>query len=216
MKKERVNIYGFPHKGLRNGLGKLSLSLSNLNVNDPEEVKTTVQLARELSELLELHLNSEEEFVCPPLEAKVPGSTAHNHEDHEAMKALEHEMAAATEDLEKNPSIPAQEKAYQSVNLFIREYFRHMKEEESDMNTIIWENFTDEDILGWQGQILSKLSPEQFFKWFKYIIPALNPLEQQIMLGGFKENAPAEAYSFTINNLKPFLSSKQFNHISNI
>ena len=90
------------------------------------------------------------------------------------------------------------------------------KKEEGDMNRVIWENFSDQDILGWQGQILSKLTPDQFFKWFKYIIPALNPLEQQIMLGGFKENAPAEAYSATINGLKPFLNERQFNHIQSI
>lgn len=109
-----------------------------------------------------------------------------------------------------------QELVYQAVNKFIREYFRHMSEEETDMNKIIWANFSDEDILGWQGQILSNLTPEQFFKWFKYIIPSLSPFEQTIMLGGFKENAPAEVFSSTISNLKPFMSDKQFNHIPNI
>lgn len=99
MKKERVNIYGFPHKGLRNGLGKLSLSIAQLDINDEVEVSSVVDLAKELSELLGLHLHSEEDFVSPPLEKKVPGSTQHNHEDHEAMEALEHEMIHAIETL---------------------------------------------------------------------------------------------------------------------
>jgi hypothetical protein len=77
-----------------------------------------------------------------------------------------------------------------------------MNEEETEMNKVIWEHFTDEEVLGWQGQILSKLTPAQFFKWFKYIIPALTQLEQRIMLGGFKQNAPAEAYNGTIKNLE--------------
>lgn len=212
----RVNIYGFPHKGLRNGLGKLSFAISSLDPNNSEEVQSVLELAKELSELLGLHLHSEEEFVTPPLEEKVPGSTQHNHDDHEAMEALEHDMMDAIEALESNPNMQTQEEAYQAVNLFIREYFRHMSEEEGDMNNIIWENFSDEDILGWQGQILSKLTPDQFFKWFKYIIPALNPFEQQIMLGGFKENAPSEAYNATIQALKPFVTEKQFSHIQTI
>lgn len=214
--EQRVNIYGFPHKGLRNGLGKLSLAIGNLNTEDSEAVKEVVSLAEELSELLELHLHSEEEFVSPPLEAKVPGSTEHNHEDHEAMEALEKQMITAVKALEANPNPGTQEEAYQAINLFIREYFRHMSEEEGDMNRVIWDNFSDEDILGWQGQILSKLTPEQFFKWFKYIIPALSPFEQQIMLAGFKENAPEEAYNMTIQGLKPFVSEKQFEHIQTI
>lgn len=214
--EQRVNIYGFPHKGLRNGLGKLSLAIGNLDTNDTGAVQEVVALANELSELLGLHLHSEEDFVSPPLEAKIPGSTEHNHEDHEAMKVLEHEMVAAVQAMALNPNPATQEVAYQAVNLFIREYFRHMSEEEGDMNKVIWENFEDQDILGWQGQILSKLTPDQFFKWFKYIIPALSPFEQQIMLGGFKENAPVEAYTATIAGLEPFVTPKQFAHIQTI
>lgn len=214
--EQRVNIYGFPHKGLRNGLGKLSLAIGSLDTNNSEAVKSVVELTEELSELLGLHLHSEEDFVTPPLEAKVPGSTLHNHEDHEAMEALEQEMVEAVKELGSNPNPVSQEIAYQAVNLFIREYFRHMSEEEGDMNRVIWENFSDQDILGWQGQILSKLTPDQFFKWFKYIIPALSPFEQQIMLGGFKENAPEEAYQATIQGLKPFVSEQQFQHIQTI
>lgn len=212
----RVNIYGFPHKGLRHGLGQLSMALSKLDITDSSAIDHVVDLAEELSQLLGLHLHSEEDFVSPPLEAKVPGSTQHNHEDHEEMKSLEENMLGTVLNLKHHPSFENQEVAYQAVNLFIREYFRHMSEEEGDMNRVIWENFSDQDILGWQGQILSKLTPDQFFKWFKYIIPALNPVEQQIMLGGFKENAPAEAYSATINGLKPFLNERQFNHIQSI
>lgn len=150
----RVNIYGFPHKGLRNGLGQLSFALGNLDINDSQQLEDVVQLAGELSELLGLHLHSEEDFVTPPLEEKVPGSTKHNHEDHEAMEALEHDMFESVKKMADHPNPVTQEIAYQSVNLFIREYFRHMSEEEGDMNKVIWDNFSDDEILGWQGQIL--------------------------------------------------------------
>ena len=214
--EQRVNIYGFPHKGLRHGLGKLSLAIGNLDTNDKNAVASVVALAEELSELLGLHLHAEEDFVNPHMEAEIPGSTQHNHEDHEAMEALENEVMATIKALGYDPNPGTQEIAYQAINLFIREYFRHMSEEEVDMNKVIWENFSDQDILSWQGQILSKLSPEQFFKWFKYIIPALSPFEQHIMLGGFKSNAPSEAYQATIKGLEPFVSAKQFAHIQTI
>lgn len=216
MAQPRPNIYGFPHKGLRNGLGKLAFKLGATNVNNEQEVNEVVELAEELSVLLQLHLNAEEDYVLPPLEAKIPGSTTHNHEDHEEMERLEHEMMDAIRAMKSDPSIPALNIAYDKVNLFIREYYRHMSEEEGEMNKIIWENFTDEEILGWQGQILSKLTPEQFFSWFKYIIPSLQPHEQGIMLGGFKMNAPEEAYKGTIEGLKPFVTEAQFAHISSL
>ena len=214
--KQRVNIYGFPHKGIRYGLGQLSFKVGSLILNDPEALNVCKEIADDLSELLDLHLNSEEDFVIPPLEAKVPGCTQHNHEDHLEMQSLEHEMKAAILELVDSPNEMHLNLAYQKINHFIKEYFRHMSEEETDMNKVIWEHFEDEEILAWQGQILSKLTPAQFFKWFKYIIPALSQLEQRIMLGGFKQNAPAEAYHGTIKNLEPYLTPKQFTYISSL
>ena len=214
--EQRVNIYGFPHKGIRNGLGQLSFKVGSLILDDAEALKACKEIADDLSELLDLHLNAEEDFVSPPMEAKVPGSTEHNHEDHKEMHRLEHEMKAAIDKLVATPNQMNLNTTYDKINHFIKEYFRHMSEEETDMNKVIWEHFSDEEVLGWQGQILSKLTPAQFFKWFKYIIPALSQLEQKIMLGGFKQNAPAEAYNQTIKNLEPFLSPKQFTFISSL
>jgi hypothetical protein len=212
----RVNIYGFPHKGIRNGLGKLSFLIGKLNLENTTELEKVSEISKDLKELLSLHLHSEENHVLTNLEAKVPGSTTHNHEDHEKMEQLEHEMSDAIELLLEHKDMPHLVNAYNKVNYFIREYFRHMDEEEQEINQVIWDNFNDGEILEWQGKILSELTPEQFFKWFKYIIPSLTPFEQQIMLGGFKENAPAEAYNHTIAGLESYVTQDQFTFIKSI
>jgi len=214
--KNRVNIYGFPHKGLRNALGQLSLKAGAVNISNEHELEELKILGNEVSELLNLHLKAEEEFVLPPLESKVPGSTDGNHQDHLEMERLEDEMVNKLNALVKTPDIPAANDLYNQVNLFIREYYRHMNDEEDQMNKIIWEHFNDPEILEWQGKILAKLTPEQFFKWFKFIIPALLPEEQIIMLSGFKQNAPSQVYESTIHKLKPYLTENQLIHIQSI
>lgn len=213
---QRVNVYGFPHKGIRFGLGQLSFKVGSLIFDDREALKVCKEIADDLSELLDLHLHAEEDFVLQPLEARVPGSTQHNHEDHLEMEKLEHDMNDSICKLVEAPNEMHLNIAYDKINNFIKEYFRHMSEEETDLNKVLWGHFSDEEILGMQGQILAKLTPEQFFKWFKYIIPSLSQLEQSIMLGGFKENAPAEAYNGTIENLKPYLTPNQFAYISSL
>ena len=214
--KPRVNIYGFPHKGIRYGLGQLSFKVGSLIFDDSEALKACKEIAGDLSELLDLHLHSEEDFVLKPLEAKVPGSTQHNHEDHMEMERLEHDMNDSIRKLVDAPDEMLMNMAYEKINNFIKEYFRHMSEEETDMNKVLWDHFTDEEILGMQGQILAQLTPDQFFKWFKYIIPSLSQFEQSLMLGGFKDNAPAEAYNGTIKNLEPYLTPNQFAYISSL
>ena len=213
---QRVNIYGFPHKWLRNALGKLSFNLGKLDVSSEEQIQEIKLLSNEVSELLKLHLHSEEKHVLVPLKEKDPKIADHNHEDHLKMERLEDQMMFSIHQLIDSPDIGIAIKSYQETNLFIREYFRHMDEEENEINEIIWSHFSDEEILEWQGKILSELTPDQFFSWFKYIIPALHPLEQSIMLGGFKQNAPDEVYQGTIHGLKPFITEQQFEYISNI
>ena len=163
-----------------------------------------------------MHLHSEEDFVLQPLEAKVPGSTQHNHDDHMEMERLEHDMNNSIRKLVDAPNEMHMNIAYDKINNFIKEYFRHMSEEETDINKVLWDHFSDEEILSMQGQILAKLTPDQFFKWFKYIIPSLSQFEQSLMLGGFKGNAPAEAYNGTIKNLEPYLTPTQFAYISSL
>ncbi len=70
-----------------------------------------------------------------------------------------------------------------------------MADEEDGINQVIWDAFSDEEILSWQSQIMDKLTPEQKMLWFRFIIPALNPSERQMMLGGVRESVPAEAYA---------------------
>ncbi|MEJ2104390.1 MAG: hemerythrin domain-containing protein [Ignavibacteriaceae bacterium] len=212
----RVNIYGFPHKGIRYGLGQLSFKVGSLIFDDIDSLNACKEIADDFSELLDLHLHAEEDFVLQPLEARVPGSTQHNREDHLEMERLEHDMNDSIRQLVEAPNEMHLNIAYDKINNFIIEYFRHMSEEETIINKVLWDNFTDQEILGMQGQILAKLTPDQFFKWFKYIIPSLSQFEQSIMLGGFKENAPTEAYNITIKNLEPYLTPNQFAYISSL
>lgn len=214
--EQRVNIYGFAHKGIRNGLGQLSFKVGSLIFDDSDSLNSCKEIADDLSELLDLHLHAEEDFILQPLEARVPGSTQHNHEDHLEMERLEHHMNDSISKLVGDPNQMHLNIAYDNINNFIKEYFRHMSEEETEINKVLWDNFSDEEILGMQGPIFIKLTPDQFFKWFKYIIPALSQLEQSIMLGGFKANVPTEAYNAIIKNLEPYLTPNQFAYISSL
>jgi len=213
---QRANIYGFPHKGIRKGLGELSFKIGSLILDDDQELNSCQQLLIDITNLLDLHLNLEENYINPPIEEKVRGSTQHNVEDHIEMHRLEHEMKTAVEQLVKDPNPMKVGLAYGKTNHFIKEYYRHMEEEETGMNKVIWEHFSDEEVLGWQGKILSSMTSDELFLLLKFVVPALSPFEQSLLLGGFKKNTPAEAYSNTIKKLETYLSSKQMQHIKSL
>lgn len=209
MSQPRANIYGFPHKGLRIALSQLSMLSGNTDYSNADSLKKLKNLSVELVTLLDLHLHSEEDVVLPALEAKMPGSTSENVEEHEQLEkevqAFDKQLTDITVD--SAPNSGAQ--FYEAVYNFHSKYIAHMAMEESDINPLIWANFTDEEIMAWHGQVMSTLTPDQIMLWFKYIVPALNPFERGMIMGGFKENAPAEFLDKVLDMLKEYMSEKE-------
>ncbi len=209
MSQPRANIYGFPHKGLRIALSQLSMLSGNTDYSNAESLEKLKTLSVELITLLDLHLHSEEDVVLPALEVKMPGSTSENVEEHEQ---LEQEVQAFDQQL-KNITVDSAPTAgaefYKAVYNFHSKYIAHMAMEESEINPLIWANFTDEEIMAWHGQVMSTLTPDQIMMWFKYIVPALNPFERSIIMGGFKENAPAEFFGQVLNMLKEYMPENE-------
>lgn len=209
MNQPRMNIYGFPHKGLRLALSKLALLSGSTDYTDSDCLSTLKGLTSEIVDLLHLHVHSEESVVLPALEEKVSGSTATNLEEH---KVLENEISEFVKQLESitvGSSPVSGAKFYESIFKFYSNYINHMAMEEKDVNCLIWENFTDEEIMSWHEKIMSTLTPNQISTWIKYIVPALNPFERTIILSGFKANAPLEFFDSIIGMLKEYMTEME-------
>lgn len=209
MTAPRVNIYGFPHKGLRNGLSQLLFQVSKTDITNEASVAELKTLGQQMVTLLTLHQEAEDSIVLVDLESRVPGSTKHNHDEHERLHTMVEAIGSQLDALEVGGSPAATARLLYTVSEFMSEYFKHMDEEEHEINQAIWDAFTDHEIMGWQPKIMDKLTPEQKMLWFRFIIPALNPMERQIMMGGMRESVPAEVYAGVINFLKDYMSEEE-------
>lgn len=190
MNQPRMNVYGFPHKGLRNGFSQVSMAAGTANPSDPASLESLKTLSDELFTLLEHHSHAEESVVLPALEAKLAGSTADNLAEHERLEAEIARIKEMLNDIEPGSPPGALAGFYGAFSNFHAEYLAHMAMEEGKMLPLIWDNFSDEELMKQHGRIMASFAPEQILMWFKYIVPALNPVERGIILGGFKVNAP--------------------------
>lgn len=209
MTQPRMNLYGFPHKGLRNAISQFSLAAGSANFSDPGSLGALTEIAAEVFMLLELHAHSEESVVLPALEAKVPGSTADNIAEH---VQLENEIDALVKQFEgiaRNPKPGADARFYANLANFHSRYLAHMAMEEDKMNELIWANFTDEELMVLHGQVMAALRPEQVLIWFKYIVPALNQFERTVIMGGLKANAPAPFFESALAMLSGVMSADE-------
>ena len=139
-------------------------------------------------------------------------------EEHELLESAVDQIGDFVKKLTAGDS-PAEGSQFSSMlNGFQAKYLDHMAMEESKMNSLIWSHFTDEELMdlvgtpaiGVHGAIMSKLAPEQIVLWFKYIVPALNPMERNIILSGFKANAPEEFVNRVLGVIREEMPASSF------
>ncbi|MCF7806939.1 MAG: hemerythrin domain-containing protein [Candidatus Marinimicrobia bacterium] len=213
MSQPRMNIFNFTHKGLRLALSRLTVLSGKTDVTNEASLSALKNLTKEVVNLLDIHAHAEDSIILPALEEKAPGSTARILADH---KTLDKSISVfASQVAAMTPNSPAAQSAsvYTSLFNFFANYIIHMAMEEHDINRLIWEHFTDDEIMAWQGQIMAGFTPDQILSFYKYMIPALNPFEQKILLGGFKSNAPTDFFDSVMNMLEQQLSESEYSQL---
>lgn len=210
MEKLRLNPYLLPHKGLRYLLGKVTLLAGNLDQSKAEEVEKLKTLSHELFYLLEQHAFIEDRVILPDLENRCPGSTVENHEEHEFLEAIVEKLEKQVKDLKVGASANCFVDYFLDLSDFHAKYLAHMIFEERTVLGLIWENYSDEELAAQHHSIVSSFTPEKILSWFKYIIPALDPSERLMALGGVKANAPKLFFDVLMDTIEPEMSHKDF------
>ncbi|MCO6491160.1 MAG: hemerythrin domain-containing protein [Phaeodactylibacter sp.] len=192
----RVSLVATPHKGIRNFLSQLSLQAGSVDFSDREAVEALKQRFEEICVLLEEHAASENNFILPALEARVPGSAAHDEADHEELHQLQDSLLAQLNRI-LDGNLTGQEARqlgyafYQGLSRLHASHLEHMLEEETVTQVLMWQHFTDEEMMQIHGQVISSIAPTVMFAWMKYILPAQTPDERLQLLGGMQASAPA-------------------------
>lgn len=215
METQRLNPYLLPHKGLRNLMAKVSFLAGNLNYTCVHEIDQLKIFANELFYLLEQHALVEDTVVLPDLEKKAPGSTHENHEEHELLEASIAKLKEQVDKLTLDSSPEEFVDFFLDFSEFHSQYLAHMLLEERDVLKAIWNHFTDGELMAQHHQILASFTPEKILRWFRFIIPALNPQERKMALSGLKANAPSAFFEELLEVIKTEMTEIAFYNLMN-
>ncbi|MFD2203233.1 hemerythrin domain-containing protein [Shivajiella indica] len=210
METLRLNPYLLPHKGLRYVLGKVTILAGNLDQSKHEEVDKLKALSQELFYLLETHAHVEDEMILPDLEKRCPGSTEENQEEHEYLEGLVNTLEQQVNELQAGSPPVKFFDYFLDLSEFHSKYLAHMIYEERKILGLIWNFYSDEELMEQHHSIVSSFSPEKILRWFRYIIPALDPSERLMALGGLKANAPKEFFNQLMENIQSEMSERDF------
>lgn len=216
---ERVKVFEAAHKGLRTALGKFSFLVGKADFKNKDDVNRLYSLGKDLFMMLRTHANDENSIVLAELEAKVPGSSKHDMDDHERLEKDQDQIEELLDEI-KDLSDKGEDPSGLGAELYINfekfhgEYLIHTHEEETVTQHLLWENFTDPGLHAMRGRIIARFNPETFEKWQSFIFPSITHAARVQMLTGIKTNAP-EQFPRLMIMAEKFLPADEFTLLKN-
>lgn len=209
-----TDIYGRVHKGLRKALFDMAYMAGRIDYADAGERAQLRKQANETLHFLLHHGHVEDTFVLPLLEESLPGITKHDVEDHvrihDEVFGLQVALDAIQDCADAEECRRAGEEYYLKVNAFIADYLTHMHHEEVTMAPLFLEHCDREMLLGLHGKIAASSSPADAMVMLRYTIPAIDPADRAMFIGGIKKTAPAPAFEAAMQTIRGTLNDNEW------
>lgn len=215
----RYDMYRLIHKALRSFMSDTLLRIGRLDVTDASATHAALSQARDLLMFCRAHLEHENRFVHPALEACEPGSAsriAGEHVHHEGDIALLLGQIGAVEAAGRDARAcaAAADRLYRHMAVFVGENFAHMDYEEREHNATLWAHYSDVQLHAIEGTIVASLSPAESASVMRWMLPAINHAERVQLLQGMRAHAPAEVFDGTLALAREWLDARDWEKLS--
>jgi hypothetical protein len=215
----RYNMYGFIHKALRAFMSDTLLMLGRLDVGDATETDAALAQARDLLALCRMHLEHENRFVHPALEACEPDSSAriageHVHHEEDIALLLDHVDAVQATRGDDAACEAAAGRLYRHMAVFVGDNFVHMGYEEREHNATLWAHYSDAQLHAIEGAIVAALTPETSALAMRWMLPSLSHPERMRLLDGLRANAPAPVFGGALATARERLAARDWEKLS--
>ena len=204
---KRLRTFAAAHKALRNILCQFSTRAGQTNYENPNEVNQLKSLGSEMLLLLEDHVTIENEFILKPLGEKIPGASDHDLMEHEEIEKLQAQLKASMNLLTGYDQTPGHQ-FYLDFTRFQSRYLLHILHEETETEKLLWNHFTDQELIHIKMNILKNIPTELQLIWWKYMIPAQNEIENIAMLTTIRIKSPV-LFEEALRVIDPYISRER-------
>lgn len=209
----RADVYRRVHRGLRKALLDVTTLAGATVWTDRTEVARLQVAFLDLLSFLKSHGEREETFQLPLLESKMPGITAVDSEEHEAIEiAIEQVEAAFAAAIiaATDERRAAGERFFHRLCLFTGMYLHHMSHEE----TVTTEHFhrycTDEEIHDAGRRLIASLTPEEISAAVRHMLPAMDAVDRLEYVRSVVAASPAPAAAALLALAEETLDSDEY------
>ncbi|WP_052161584.1 hypothetical protein [Hoeflea sp. BAL378] len=196
--EEKEDLYYAVHKGLRLAAARMLIALGQLDPFDRDAVAATLGQLSDLIGMGMSHLTHENREIHALLDTSLPGVADHAGEDHEhhvetfeELSRLASELASAEGD--DRPLLLR--RLYQRFALFIADDFRHMHEEETEIQPRIEAHYSAAEITGIRERIVGAIAPEKMVLFTRAMLSAASRPERVGLVTGMQAGMPAPVFA---------------------
>jgi len=214
---QRIDLYTPIHKALRAFMSATLHAVGRMDAADDAEVAAALAQTRALLETCQGHLEKENGFVHPAMDARRPGWAARTAAEHVGHEQSIRELAVAVDAVEaatEAARVAAALKLYRHLALFVAENFEHMRNEETAGNALLWATHTDAELLAIHGALLAAIKPQEMALVLRWMIPALNHAERVEMLRGMRQGAPAPVFQGVLGIAREHLAPRDWDKLA--
>lgn len=210
----RMDLYVGIHKALRALMSDTLMAVGRMDPSDAGELASVSGRVLDLLDFCLSHLEHENRFVHPALEARALGASAvvaHEHEEHkEHIARLKGDVDALCAERDSARSAVQALALYRNLALFVAENFQHMHVEETAHNAVLWSRYTDAELMAIHQALVASIPPHDMMFTVRWLVPYMNPMERTHMLAGMKAHAPAGAFNAVLDVVRPHLNTTEW------
>ncbi|HAX22718.1 MAG TPA: hypothetical protein DCY64_20830 [Hydrogenophaga sp.] len=209
----RENLYAGIHKALRAVMTGTLLAVGRADPSDPQDVADASGRVIGLMSLCEAHVQHENSFVHPAIEARTPGVCGEVAQDHvEHLHHIQRLRAAAAQlpGLDAPLQAGALHALYLELSLFVADNLQHMHVEETRHNAALWSAYTDAELHAIHDALVATIEPADMMQVMRWMLPQMHALERLQVLGGMRQGAPAPVFQAVLDVVQPHLSPRDW------
>ncbi|UCU93931.1 hemerythrin domain-containing protein [Hydrogenophaga taeniospiralis] len=209
----RENLYAGIHKALRAFMTDTLLAVGRADPSDPQDVADANGRVIGLMDLCEAHVQHENSFVHPAIEARTPGVCGEVAQDHvEHLHHIQRLRAAAQQlpGLDAPLQAGALHALYLELSLFVADNLQHMHVEETRHNAALWSAYTDAELRAIHDALVATIPPGEMMQVMRWMLPQMHALERLQVLGGMRQGAPAPVFQAVLDVVQPHLSPRDW------
>lgn len=194
----RYPIYRPIHEAIRHILFSTSRQIGLSDFTDDAVTEECLAALDRTIRFLREHRGYEDAHIHRAMEIKLPGITARFAEDHEEdgpLTAEIEQLGTRIRNADGAQRVALGIEVHERFNEYVGIYLGHLYREETELQKVLWDNFTDAELIAMGAAIVRNIPPGRMVaEWLPEMCASFNPDEISRVLKNVKANAPPESF----------------------